>query len=75
MSWSWKKARHRAEWLVIRGMANLIPRLPREVCHALADLLGGAAYLVHWPGRKVALSNLAAAFPEMPAAGRKKIAR
>lgn len=73
MSLSWKKARHRAEWLVIRGMRNLIPRLPRRVCHALADLLGGAAAFVHRPGRDVALSNLATAFPEMLDAERKQI--
>ena len=75
MSFSWKKARHRVEWLVIRGMANLIPRLPRRVCHSLADLLGGAAAFLHWPGRNVALSNLAAAFPEMSLAQRKQITR
>jgi lauroyl/myristoyl acyltransferase len=55
-------------------MGILIPRLPRQVCQSLADLLGAAASFFHWPGRKVALSNLAAAFPEMPAAQRKQVA-
>ena len=75
MSGGWKKLRFRAEWLAIRAMAHLIPRLPRRVSHLLADLLGTAAYYAHWPGRQVALSNLAAAFPEMPRAQRKRTAR
>lgn len=74
MSMNWKKLRHRAEWLAVRGMANLIPLLPRGVCQFLADVIGGAASFVYWPGRKVALSNLALAFPEMPIAQRKRVA-
>ncbi len=74
MSFSWKKARHRLEWLVIRFMANVIPRLPRRVCHSLSDALGAAASMVHWPSRKVALSNLEAAFPEMSQGERKRVA-
>ena len=74
MSIDWKKIRYRVEWLAIRGMAHLIPRLPRRMSHVLADLLGTTAYYVHWPGRKVALSNLAAAFPDMPPAQRKRTA-
>ena len=75
MSIDWKKLRHRGEWLVIRGLANTIRRLPRSVVHSFADLLGGAAAYVHWPGREVALSNLATAFPEMPLAERKRVTR
>ena len=73
MSIDWKKLRHRAEWLVIRAMANVIPRLPRRVSHLVADLLGGAASFVHWPGRQVALSNLKCAFPDMAPAHRKRL--
>ena len=75
MSIDWKKLRHRGEWLVIRGLANAIPRLPRNVVHSFADALGGAAAYVHWPGRQVALTNLAAAFPDMPLGERKRLTR
>lgn len=74
MTFSWKRTRHRAEWLLIRGMANIIPRLPRRVCQLLADGLGRAAYAVHRPGRNVALSNLEAAFPDISPAARRRIA-
>ena len=73
MSMDWKKLRHRIEWVVIRGMAILIPRLPRSVAHFLADVLGGAAAFVHWPGRKVALSNLEVALPELTPAERRRV--
>ena len=73
MSISWKKLRHRVEWLVIRAMASVIPRLPRPVAHLMADVLGGATAFVHWPGRQVALSNLAVALPELTAAERRRV--
>ena len=73
MTVDWKTLRHRFEWLLIRAIANVIPRLPRRVAHTLADMLGAAASYVHLPGREVALSNLAAAFPEMPLARRKQL--
>ena len=57
-----KKIRHRAEWVVIRGLAAVVPRLPRRFCHFLASVLGGVASFLHVPGRRVALSNLDAAF-------------
>ena len=75
MSMDWKKLRHRVEWLVIRAMANLIPRLPRRAAHVMADLLGSAAAVVHWPGRQVALTNLAVAFPELSASERSRLTR
>jgi KDO2-lipid IV(A) lauroyltransferase len=62
MSASGKAIRHRAEWLVVRGLAAVVPRLPRRVCHWLADRQGSLASLVHFPGRRVAQQNLAAAF-------------
>ncbi|MDQ6766184.1 MAG: hypothetical protein M3Z22_08815 [Verrucomicrobiota bacterium] len=57
-----KRIRHRAEWLAIRTLAWVVPLLPRRVCHLLADAFGAAAAYVHWPGRRVALENLRAAF-------------
>ncbi|CAN5225467.1 hypothetical protein BH20VER2_BH20VER2_01880 [soil metagenome] len=59
---SGKRWRHRLEWVAIGTLAWTIPRLPRRVCLALADFLGGVAAFVHWPGRQVALSNLENAF-------------
>lgn len=75
MTVNWKGLRHRGEWLVIRGMANLIPRLPRRVSRFLAGALGWSASYVHLPGRRVALSNLQAAFPDLPLAARRRITR
>ncbi|MGI9089364.1 MAG: lysophospholipid acyltransferase family protein [Chthoniobacterales bacterium] len=59
-----KTIRHRAEWLLVRGLARVVSHLPRRFCHWLANGFGTAAALVHLPGRKVALENLAAAFGE-----------
>jgi KDO2-lipid IV(A) lauroyltransferase len=75
VSIDWKKVRHLAEWLGIRAMANTIPKLPRRLNHVIADALGAAAAFIHVPGRAVALSNLEAAFPEMPLSRRKQLVR
>ncbi|CAN5795064.1 hypothetical protein BH20VER1_BH20VER1_00310 [soil metagenome] len=53
-----RRWRHRLEWGAIRTLAWVIPRLPRRVCLALADGLGGVAAFVHVPGRRVALANV-----------------
>ncbi|MDQ3119864.1 MAG: hypothetical protein M3Q89_09910 [Verrucomicrobiota bacterium] len=58
----WKSLRHRGEWLAVRGLALLVPALPRPVCHLLADIFGAVAAFVDLSGRRVALSNLEAAF-------------
>ncbi len=71
-----KAIRHRAEWIAIRALAHLVPMLPRSLCHRLADAFGAVASVVHWPGRRVALENLEAAFGgEMPIAQRRRVAR
>ena len=75
MSIDLKQARHRAEWLVIRGMEEIIPRLPRGLVHRGADLLGAAASFVHWHGRKIALSNLEMALPELEPDERRRLTR
>jgi KDO2-lipid IV(A) lauroyltransferase len=71
MSWL-KRIRHRAEWLVIRGLAWVVPMLPRSLCHHLAKSFGAIASFVHIPGRRVALSNLESAFGSELSAVRKK---
>lgn len=75
MSINSKKLRHRVEWLCIRAMEILIPKLPRRVNHLIADIFGTAASFIHLPGRKVAFSNLEAAFPEMAPARRSQLVR
>lgn len=71
----WKKIRHRLEWLLCAGVARAIPKLPRGLCLALARGLGSLAYRLDARGRRVALANLACAFPERSEAERKRIAR
>lgn len=76
MSIDWKTLRHRAEWIGVRAIAFVIPRLPRSVCHSLADAIGGIASLVHQPGRQVALENLAVVFgDELSESRRKQLVR
>jgi len=70
-----KQIRHRAEWLAVRALALLVPALPRGFVHGTADLSGAAAAFIDLPGRRVALSNLATAFPEMLAASRRRLVR
>ena len=71
-----KAIRHRAEWLVVRALAMLVPCLPRRVCHWLADGFGAIASLVHVPGQRVASQNLKAAFgSEISVAQRKRLVR
>ena len=75
MSVHWKKFRHRAEWLGIRAMANLIPLLPRRLNYLIADAFGAAASFIHFAGRAVALSNLETALPQMPPGRRSQLVR
>ncbi len=76
MSFSWKKVRHRAEWLVVRGIARVVPLFPRRLCRAVATGVGTIASIVHWPGRKVAMSNLASAFGDsLSPAERRRLVR
>ena len=71
-----KRIRYWIEWLVIRAFANVIPAMPRRMCHLLADALGSIAAVVHRPGRSVAFSNLEAAFgAELPQTQRSKLVR
>lgn len=62
MSVALKAIRHGAEWLVVKGLAAVVPCLPRRTCHWLADGVGLLVSLVHLPGRHVAQENLKAAF-------------
>jgi Kdo2-lipid IVA lauroyltransferase/acyltransferase len=72
----WKRFRYRLEWLGLLIATKLVPLLPRESCLRLAKALGWLMSIFDWHGRKVALSNLNAAFGEELSIGeRRRIAR
>jgi Kdo2-lipid IVA lauroyltransferase/acyltransferase len=59
---SWKSWRHELEWRGVRLLAFLVPRLPRQVAVQFAQIAGALAARFDFQGRRVALSNLEAAF-------------
>ncbi len=71
-----KRLRHRGEWLIVRGLALLVPSLPRWFCLSFATIFGAVASWVHLAGRKVALENIEAAFgPALSSAQRRRLVR
>jgi len=73
---TWKKIRYRLEWLALMAALKTIPLLSRETCYQLARLIGGLAATLDRSGRRVALSNLEAAFgDEFSPARRAEIVR
>ena len=58
----WKKFRYRLEWAGLLLATNLVPLLSRSSCFRLANLLGALVSIFDRQGRKVAFSNLEAAF-------------
>jgi Kdo2-lipid IVA lauroyltransferase/acyltransferase len=58
----WKRFRYRLEWLGLILAAKLVPLLSRKICFHVAQTLGAIMSIFDWHGRKVALSNLEAAF-------------
>ncbi len=70
-----KVLRHRGEWLFIRLLELLVPLFPRGYLHFLAGIGGAVAAWVHIPGRRVALSNLAVALPELTRPQRARLVR
>ena len=72
----WKSLRHGLEWLGVRLLGALIPRLPRPFAYQFGRLAGSLAAFFDRPGWRVALSNLEAAFGDrFSAAERERIAR
>ncbi|MEP6937656.1 MAG: lysophospholipid acyltransferase family protein [Chthoniobacterales bacterium] len=59
---AWKQVRYRLEWIAVSVAAVTVPWLPRVVCYWIAQIIGAIAAGVDRRGRRVALSNLAAAF-------------
>ena len=60
----WKKFRYRLEWLGMLALAKSIPLLSRKICYRSALFIGALAATFDRRGRRVALSNLEAAFGE-----------
>jgi Kdo2-lipid IVA lauroyltransferase/acyltransferase len=67
--------RHRLEYALIWPVVKVLGALPRPLARTLGVLLAGAVYHLHRRLRKVGLRNLEIAYPEMAAAGRKRIVR
>jgi len=57
------------------GLARILGRLPRPLMRALAHLIGWFSYLAVARRRRVAMANLAVAFPQWSAARRAALAR
>ena len=62
MASQWKRVRYRLEWLGLLVAAKLTPLFSRKACFHIAQTLGALMSTVDRNGRKVALSNLEAAF-------------
>jgi Kdo2-lipid IVA lauroyltransferase/acyltransferase len=67
--------RHRLEDWSVGALAAVIPLLGRRGARASANTLGGLWYRLDAKRRKIALENLAFAFPALPAETRNSIAR
>jgi KDO2-lipid IV(A) lauroyltransferase len=73
---AWKSVRRKLEWLGVRLLASIIPKLPRPFAVQFGRIAGVLAAYLDWPGRRVALSNLSAAFGDrFTAAQRSHITR
>ena len=72
----WKRIRYKIEWLALSAAAQFVPLLSRKACFHLAEFLGALMSVIDRPGRRVALSNLEAAFgDELSIEAREKIVR
>jgi Kdo2-lipid IVA lauroyltransferase/acyltransferase len=67
--------RHRLEHAAYLGVRWLLRRLPHEAARPLGRRIGDLAWLVLGSRRRVALRNLAIAYPERSAAERRRLAR
>jgi KDO2-lipid IV(A) lauroyltransferase len=67
--------RHRLEYLIVRALIAMVRVMPPFLVHGCGTLLGQAFYAVDGAHRRIALRNLATAFPARPAAERRAIAR
>ena len=68
---AWKKIRYRIEWLALVAVAKTIPLFSRKACYRLAQFIGAVAATLDRRARRVAQSNLRAAFGETLSPGRR----
>jgi KDO2-lipid IV(A) lauroyltransferase len=67
--------RYRVEWLVVAGIRMIVRVIPMSAVRALGHGLGRAVYMIDRPRRRVALENLAFAFPGRPPGERRALAK
>src|SRR5688500_13407854 len=67
--------RYRLEWLVARSVRMVVRAVPMAAVRMLGHGLGRVAYLIDGPRRRIALENLAFAFPGRPIEERKALAK
>ncbi|MBA2622566.1 MAG: lysophospholipid acyltransferase family protein [Chthoniobacterales bacterium] len=58
----WKRLRYRLEWLGLTALLKLVPLLSRKSCYQIGGWAGRLTAMCDARGRRVALSNLEAAF-------------
>lgn len=63
------------ELLAVRLVAAVVSAMPMRLVRRLGATLGGIAYMLDATHRRIALDNLAAAFPARPDAERRALAR
>ena len=67
--------RHRLEYWIVRALIAAVRLMPPVVIRACGTVLGLAFYTVDGAHRRIALRNLATAFPSRPEGERRAIAR
>ncbi len=67
--------RYRLEWLVARSVRLVVRAVPMSMVRALGRLLGRCAYVIDGSRRRIALENLAFAFPGRPVKERTALAQ
>jgi KDO2-lipid IV(A) lauroyltransferase len=67
--------RHRAEAHIVRVIRSLLRPIPMSSVRTIGRTIGKLAYLIDGPHRRIALENLANAFPARPVAERRELAR
>jgi Kdo2-lipid IVA lauroyltransferase/acyltransferase len=67
--------RHKLEFLAVRGVIAFVRVAPRAVIDACGSALGGTFYLLDRRHRRIALENVAAAFPGRPTREQRAIVR
>jgi len=65
--------RYRLEWLVALSVRTVVRVAPMSVVRALGRGLGRVAYVIDGPRRRIALENLAFAFPGRPVSDRQAL--